>query len=67
MYNSDSYEEARFERLAEVVCEYFDDETGTQEAFLTDLKRALSEGKSYFVGRVLEYEKMQKVLGKVDG
>ena len=65
MIFSGSYEEARYERLSEVVCEYFDDEGGTQEAFLADLRKALSEGKSYFLDRVKEYEKTEKILDEM--
>lgn len=53
------FNDARYERLKEVISEYLDDDGGTAAKLLHDLQRAALENSQYFVGRVDEYTHIQ--------
>ena len=53
------FDDARYERLREVISEYLDDDGGTTTKLLHDLQRAALENSQYFVGRVDEYIHLQ--------
>ena len=50
--------EARFGRLKDSISEYLDDSDGSADEFLTDLIKALIEGRKYFQERSDDYTKV---------
>ena len=57
-----SYQEQRFDRLADSIAEYLDDDGCEPEVFLNDLREGLQAGRKYFYGRVAAYD---HVLGAI--
>ena len=53
------FNDARYERLKEIISEYLDDDGGTATKLLHDLQRAALENSQYFVSRADEYTHLQ--------
>ena len=58
----EALDEARYERLKETVDEYLSDEGSDPQVLIRDVKRACSELKEYFEGRVSAYSTVENQL-----
>lgn len=59
---SDKFKEDRYERLKETVDEYLSDEGSDPQELIQDVRRACSELKAYFAGRVEAYNTVEETI-----